>query len=112
MKPINEIQWTPYRRKNKHNAKKTRVDNITFDSKKEAKYYSHLKALRKNGEVLHFHRQVIFDLPGGTKYRCDFQVFYKEGVVRYIDVKGRRLKSYIKAKKQVEALYPVTITEV
>jgi hypothetical protein len=70
-----------------------------------------LKIKRDMGEVMHFHRQVIFDLPGGTTYRCDFQVFYDDGTCRYFDVKGRRTKSYIRNKKQVEALYGVEITE-
>ena len=101
----------PYRRKNKFNAKKTVVDGITFDSQKEARYYSHLKILQRQGDVIMFLRQVPFELPGNTKYRVDFQVWEKDGTVRHVDVKGRRTKEYIRAKKQVEALYPVTIEE-
>jgi hypothetical protein len=32
--------------------------------------------------------------------------------VEYIDAKGRRLPLYIAKKKMVEALYPITVTEV
>ena len=96
---------------NKHHAVKTVVDGITFDSKKEAKFYCDLKFRRQLGEVKYFHRQVRFDLPGNTSYRVDFQIFYPDGHVQYIDVKGRRLKEYIKNKKQVEALYPIFIEE-
>ena len=67
--------------------------------------------MREAGQVLHFHRQVIFDLPGGTTYRCDFQIFWASGRVTYEDVKGRKTKDYIRSKKQVEALYPVVIEE-
>ena len=102
---------TPYRR-NKYNAKKTIVDGIRFDSKKEAEYYKKLKNDQSSGSVLMFLRQVPFDLPGNVKYRCDFQVFMDDGVVYHIDVKGRRTDQYIMKKKQVEALYPVTIEEV
>ena len=98
--------------KNKYHAVKTVVDDITFDSKKEAKYYCELKLRRLLGEIKYFHRQVRFDLPGNTAYRVDFQVVYPDGHIQYVDVKGRRLKEYIKNKKQVEFLYPVIIDEV
>jgi hypothetical protein len=113
MKPKNLID-VPVRltRRNKYNAKKTQVDGITFDSVKEAEYYRRLKIRREIGEVIMFLRQVPFDLPGNVKYRCDFQEFWSDGTVHHIDVKGRRTKSYIRAKKQVEALYPITIEEV
>jgi hypothetical protein len=92
-------------------AKKTQVDGITFDSQKEARRYVELKMMREAGEIVHFHRQPIFDLPGGTTYRPDFQIFWKDGAVTYEDVKGFRTDAYIRAKKQVEALYPVEIIE-
>lgn len=93
----------------KYNATKTQVDGITFDSKKEATYYIGLKQQQQAGDVRYFHRQVRFDLPGNTAYRVDFQIFYADGTVRYVDVKGYLTKEFIRAKKQVEALYPVTI---
>ena len=94
---------------NKYNATKTQVDGITFDSKKEANYYIGLKQQQRAGVVLYFHRQVRFDLPGNTAYRVDFQIFYPGGAVRYVDVKGHKTKEFIRAKKQVEATYPITI---
>lgn len=104
------------RRPNKYNAKKTYVDGICFDSKKEAKYYQELKVREIIGEVSHFHRQVVFDLPGGTKYRCDFMVILASGDIEYIDVKGathtKAYRDFVRNKKQVEALYPVIIIEV
>lgn len=95
----------------KYRAKKTKVDGITFDSRKEARRYSELKLLQKAGEVLFFHRQPIFDLPGGTTYRADFLVFWADGHVTWEDVKGVKTPAYKKAKKQVEAVYPVEILE-
>ena len=109
---VTSLPWKVTRPKNKYNARKTRVDDITFDSIKEAKRYMGLKMLRDMGDVLHFHRQVIFDLPGGVTYRCDFQVFWADGRVTYEDVKGKKTKEFIKTKKMVEALYPVIIQEV
>jgi hypothetical protein len=96
---------------NKYRAKKTRIDGITFDSQKEARRYSELRLLQKAGEVLFFHRQPIFDLPGGTTYRADFLVFWADGHVTWEDVKGVRTPAYKRAKKQVEAVYPVEILE-
>jgi len=92
-------------------AQPTERDGIRFDSKKEANYYDLLKVKQKAGAVLFFLRQVPFDLPGGVKFRVDFQEFYSDGTVRFIDVKGYRTKEYIARKKMVEALYPVVIEE-
>jgi len=96
----------------KFKAQRTELDGIKFASKKEAKYYQDLKLLQQVGEVVFFLRQPRFDLPGGTKYYADFLVFWSNGTASFVDVKGHRTKSYIRAKKQVEALYPVTIEEV
>jgi len=100
-------------KKNKYSAIKTKIDGITFDSKKEAEFYSMLKAaVAAGGEgPEYFLRQVPFDLPGGVKYRVDFMVVYPGGRIQYIDVKGTRTPMYIFKKKQVEALYPVKIEE-
>lgn len=98
--------------KHKFNAKPTAVDNIRFDSKKEARYYAELKILQKAGDIIFFLRQVPFDLPGGVKYRVDYQEFRKDGTVHFIDVKGFRTQEYIMKKKMVEDIYPITIEEV
>lgn len=98
--------------KHKYNAKITIHDGIRFDSQKEAKYYEQLKMAQKIGRVLFFLRQIPIHLPGGVTMRVDFQVFYTNGTVRFIDVKGMRTKQYIDKKKMVEALYPIEIEEV
>lgn len=84
---------------------------IRFQSKKEARYYDKLKLAEQSGQLVFFLRQVPFHLPGGVTYRVDFQEFWADGDVRFVDVKGHRTKEYIRAKKQVEALYPVEIIE-
>jgi len=96
--------------RHKFNAIPVEFDGIRFDSKKEGRYYNELK-MRLKGDVLFFLRQVPFDLPGGVKYRVDFEVFYKDGTVEFIDVKGHRTKDYIMKKKMVESMYPVKIIE-
>ena len=89
----------------------TEKDGIKFRSKKEAVFYESLKMAQSGGHVLFFHRQPKFDLPGGITYSADFQVFYPDGTVKYIDVKGKKTKGYIRNKKMVESLYPVEIEE-
>ena len=97
--------------RHKFNAKRTVRDGINFDSTKEANYYDELKLRQRAGEVVFFLRQVPFDLPGGVKYRPDFQEFHADGTVHFIDVKGRRTAEYIARKKMVEDLYPIEIEE-
>lgn len=107
------LRFRPWAQKqSKYNSKKTVVDGITFDSKKEAKYYCDLKVLRQKGEVLMFLRQVPFHLPGGITYRVDFQIFWAKGEVEFVDTKGFKTQEYIIKKKLVETHYPVTIKEV
>lgn len=85
------------------------VDGITFASKAEARYYRELCLAQQAGTVLMFLLQVPIRLPGGTKYVCDFVVFYSDGEVRWIDVKGRETDMFKLKKKQVEDLYPIKI---
>ena len=102
--------------RHKFNAKPTKRTwedgtEINFQSTKEATYYDKLVLAKKSGELVFFLRQVPFALPGNIKYTCDYVEFWSDGIVRFVDVKGRRTKEYIRAKKQVEALYPVEIIE-
>ncbi|MEQ5770026.1 DUF1064 domain-containing protein [Halomonas sp. H33-56] len=103
-----------YRRSSgsKYGNRRIQVDGRTFDSKKEARYYGELKVRQQAGEVVMFLWQVPFHLPGGTKYIADFVVFLATGEVEVVDVKGVRTDVYRLKKRQVEALYPITIKEV
>ena len=98
--------------RNKFNAIKTVVDGITFASKAEAEYYRQLKNSQSIGTISYFLRQVPFTLPGGTRYIVDFMIVHRNGTISYVDVKGQTLASFVRSKKQVEALYPVEITVV
>ena len=93
----------------KYHAKACEEDNIRFSSKAERAFYRSLKMKKVVGEVVFFLRQVPFDLPGNTKYFVDFQVFYADGTIAFIDVKGVSTPLFIMKKKQVEDLYPVEI---
>lgn len=97
--------------KHKFHAIPTEYDGIKFASKKESKRYKELLLLKKAGDILFFLRQVPFHLPGNIKYLCDFVIFWANGEVTFEDVKGIKTPMYILKKKQVEALYPIEITE-
>ena len=98
--------------KHKFNAKPTTYDGIKFASKKEQKRYLELRVLESAGDILFFLRQTPMHLSGGVKYVCDYQVFWSDGTVTFEDVKGMRTPMYKLKKKQVEALYPIIITEI
>lgn len=70
---------------------------------------SYYEWLKKRDDVLFFLRQVPFDLPGGVKYVCDFQVFLTDGTIEFIDTKGFDTSIAIAKRKMVEDLYPITI---
>jgi hypothetical protein len=67
---------------------------LTFGSKAEARFFDELRCRQAAGEVLYFHRQVPIELGVDAKgkpviYRVDYQVFFVDGTVSYIDVKGK-----------------------
>lgn len=98
--------------RNKFRAKAVYHDGIRFASIKEGKRYLELKMLKETGEVKHFQRQTPWDLPGGVKYRLDFQVKWSNGSETFEDVKGMRTDMYKLKKKQVEAIHSIIITEI
>jgi len=96
----------------KYGAKKTSVDGITFDSKKEAEYYCDLKLQTKIGEIDGFCMQPVFILAPNLKYKADFIVFNKDCSTEVIDVKGFKTKEYIAKKKVFEDKFNLKITEI
>ena len=96
--------------KRKYNNKKPTIDGIKFDSKKEARYYERLKILKQAGEVEKFELQPKFrlleafnDKQGNhhrpVDYYADFQVWWSDGKVEVIDVKGYKTNTYKLKKK-------------
>lgn len=95
---------------NKYHNRKTVVDGITFDSKKESDYYCQLKMLKMAGEIDDFELQVPFELQPKYKrdgriikainYIADFVVIYKDGHKEVVDVKGTLTDVY-KIKKKM-----------
>ncbi|MBA2307222.1 DUF1064 domain-containing protein [Candidatus Dependentiae bacterium] len=84
-------------------------DGKKFPSKLEARYYDKLLMLQSSGQVIFFLRQIPFDLPGSVRYVCDFQVFYSNGEVSFIDTKGKDTPLSQAKRKIVEDLYPIRI---
>jgi hypothetical protein len=85
-------------------------DGYRFASKKEGARYARNKLLILSGEMVFQLRQVPFHLPGGVIYRLDFMEFYTNGDILFIDVKGRDTPQSKQKRRQVEAMFPVTIT--
>lgn len=89
----------------------TTSEGIRFASKKEARYYDDLLLAKKSGDLVFFLRQVPFHLPGGVRYVVDFVEFWKNGEIRFVDVKGMSTPMYLAKKRILEDLYPVKIIE-
>lgn len=89
-------------------------------SKKEANYAQELDFLKKANKpgerVMHYEMQVPFQVILNNvkicKYLADFKVFYRDGRVEIIDVKGVRTDIYKLKKKLIEAQYGIKIIEV
>jgi hypothetical protein len=120
--------------RSKYGARKTVVDGITFDSKKEANRYRELKLLEKAGEICCLRLQVPFELipaqyeetgevytKGKNKgkpkrgkciekavtYIADFVYYNSDATVRIVeDVKGMRTPVYIIKRKLFRWRYP------
>jgi len=102
---------------NKYRAKRTEVDGIMFDSKKEAKRY---EALRADPTVTALTLQPKYDLLAHDLqtgepvkvgyYKADFKYLLNgEEVVE--DVKGVKTPIYRLKKKMVEATHGIEIKE-
>lgn len=104
-------------RQSKYNAKKTVVNGVTYDSKKEAKRGCDLAVLEARGEISQLRRQVSFPLElNGVNlgsYRADF-CYLRPGAPGTVveDVKGFRTAIYRLKKKLMLALYGIEIEEV
>lgn len=101
----------------KYHAKKTVVDGITFDSKKEAQRYAELKLLEKAGEISNLKLQPVFELQPmfskngktyrGITYIGDFMYWVVGGSQWVIeDVKGVQTEVFKIKRKLFEMRYP------
>lgn len=104
---------------NKFHAKKTEVDGVVYDSKREAKHAQQLQALADSGVIQNLQRQVRFTLQDAyinnkgekirkIEYVADF-VYVEDGKKIVEDVKGSKntLTEVFKLKKKLfEYKYP------
>ena len=100
--------------RNKYGAKKTAVDGIVFDSKREANRYTELKALERTGAISELFLQVKLPIAFGTQHICNFiaDFIYQENGKRIVeDCKGFRTPVYRLKKKMVQVVYGVTVRE-
>lgn len=108
---------SPLQGGSKYHNKKTEVDGITFDSKKEANRYQELLLLERACQIVDLELQPNFKLiVNGIKvgsYRGDFR--YKDALTGNTvieDVKGMKTPVYNLKRKLVKALYDIDIVEV
>lgn len=107
-------------RASKFHAKKTTVDGITFDSRKEADRYLTLNAMEKEGLIRNLRRQVRYELVpafdvDGRHYRPVFYVadfvYVEDGKEVVEDVKGMRTDVYKIKNKLFARRYGMNIKE-
>lgn len=105
----------------KYHNKKVMIDNIVFDSKKEANYYTYLKLLQNSGKIQNLQLQKKFILQDKFKlnnktrraitYKADF-VYVQDGKTHVIDTKGFRTETYKIKKKLFEKKFGIEIEEI
>ena len=105
----------------KYKNKKVVVDNILFDSKKEANYYTKLKILKDAGKITDLELQKKFILQdkftlNGKTYRAityvaDF-VYKDDKGMHVVDTKGYRTQVYKIKKKLFMKRFGIEIEEI
>jgi len=105
-------------KKNKYGAKKTAVDGIVFDSKREAARFERLKLMLLAGDISDLRadkRDLRFDLVVNgvliCRYEADF-TYLRDGCRVAEDTKGFRTAAYRIKKKLMKAVHGIEIVEV
>lgn len=107
-------------RTNKYRAKKTVVDGMTFDSRREADRYLVLKSMEEDGDIENLRRQVRYELVpafdvDGKHYRPSFYiadfVYIEDGHEVVEDVKGMKTDVYRLKAKLIAYRYGVNVRE-
>lgn len=106
--------------RSKYHARKTVIDGITFDSRREADRYLVLKSMEEEGLIENLRRQVryelipAFDVDGKhyrpVSYAADF-VYVEDGKEVVEDVKGMRTDVYRLKSKLFAYRYGMNIRE-
>lgn len=102
-------------RRNKYNAKKTKINGIIFDSKKEGNRYLVLLSREQAGEITELELQPRWKLVVNDhyigRYTADFMYRNSEGERVVEDVKGVKTRDYVLRKKLMKAIYGIEIKE-
>jgi hypothetical protein len=101
-------------RVNKYRNQPTEVDNIRFDSKREAKRYQELRLLERAGVIKDLKLQVRFQLKVQSELICTYvaDFVYQENEQQVVeDSKGHRTREYVIKKKLMRAIHEVEILE-
>lgn len=109
-------------RRHKHNAQKTLVDGIIFDSKLEARRYKQLELLAASGAIVYLELQPVFELqPSFTdytgkkqqaiKYKADFR-YVEDGETVIEEVKGYETDMWKVKKKMFLYHFPLLVLRV
>ena len=104
----------------KYGNKKTDIDGITFDSKKEATAYCELRLLLRAGKIKDLRMQVPYEIvpsvkihgvkQRAVKYIADF-VYIENGQEVVEDVKGVRTREYVIKRKLMKHVHGIDIRE-
>lgn len=106
--------------RSKYKARKTVVDGITFDSRREADRYIVLKSMEEDGAIEGLRRQIRYELVpafdvDGKHYRPIFYVadfvYREDGKEVVEDVKGMRTDVYRLKSKLFAKRYGMSIKE-
>jgi hypothetical protein len=104
---------------NKYRNRKTEIDGIVFDSKREAQRYAELQLLQRAGKIRDLSMQVEFELipkqdgERACKYKADFVYHVADtGKMVVEDVKGKRTREYIIKRKLMLWRHGIKIVEV
>ena len=104
---------------NKYRNRKTEIDGIVFDSKREAQRYAELQILQRAGKIRDLSMQVEFELipkqdgERACKYKADFVYHMADnGKMVVEDVKGKRTREYIIKRKLMLWRHGIKIVEV
>lgn len=106
----------------KYHSKRTAVDGIVFDSKREAQRYTELTMMERSGYISELRRQVKYELIPSQRrngrvversvaYVADF-TYIEDGVLVVEDVKGFRTADYIIKRKLMLWVHGIQIKEV
>ena len=107
----------------KYHNKKTEVDGIVFDSRKEAMRWHELRLMERAGLISDLKRQVVFCLipnlkddsgkiiERAVKYVADF-CYIQNGMAVVEDVKGIRTREYVLKRKMMLYFHGIRVKEI